>query len=109
MVTFSDGHGFGYSRGDQRMWKKKHEHCKGQHQSPISISSRRAIPAKIPALEFIYYHNLLPGPLKVHNNGHSGEDELLESHQNPKSSFFKIVPLTYKHESNPKFFISYLH
>lgn len=25
----------------------------------------------MPALEFIYYHNLLMGPLKIHNNGHS--------------------------------------
>lgn len=23
------------------------------------------------ALEFIYYHNLLPAPLTIHNNGHS--------------------------------------
>lgn len=25
----------------------------------------------MPAIEFIYYHNLLPAPLKIHNNGHS--------------------------------------
>jgi carbonic anhydrase len=24
-----------------------------------------------PAVEFIYYHNLLPGPLTIHNNGAS--------------------------------------
>lgn len=25
----------------------------------------------MPAVEFIYYHNLLPGPLQIHNSGHS--------------------------------------
>lgn len=25
----------------------------------------------MPAIEFVSYHNLLPGPLKMHNNGHS--------------------------------------
>lgn len=43
----------------------------GRHQSPISIHSRRAIPSAMPALEFIYYHNPLPAPLTIHNNGHS--------------------------------------
>lgn len=43
----------------------------GRHQSPISIHSRRAIPSSMAALEFIYYHNLLPSPLTIHNNGHS--------------------------------------
>lgn len=71
-VTLTGGaHRFGYSQGEQRLWKKKHEHCRGQHQSPIAINSRRAIPTHIPAIEFIYYHNLLPGPLKIVNDGHS--------------------------------------
>lgn len=26
----------------------------------------------MPAIEMIGYHNLLPGPLLIHNNGHSG-------------------------------------
>lgn len=43
----------------------------GRHQSPISIHSRRAIPSGMAALEFIYYHNPLPAPLTIHNNGHS--------------------------------------
>jgi carbonic anhydrase len=43
----------------------------GRHQSPISIHSRRAIPSAMAALEFIYYHNPLPAPLTIHNNGHS--------------------------------------
>lgn len=71
VILSSDAHRFGYSQGEQRLWKKKHENCRGQHQSPISINSRRSIPSHIPAIEFIYYHNLLPGPLKIHNDGHS--------------------------------------
>jgi carbonic anhydrase len=47
------------------------QHCNGRYQSPISIHSRRAIPSAMPAIEFIYYHNPLPGPLTIHNNGHS--------------------------------------
>ncbi|XP_070509349.1 carbonic anhydrase 2 [Chironomus tepperi] len=62
---------FGYSVSEQRMWKRKHKNCNGRHQSPVSIHSRRAIPSAMPALEFIYYHNPLPGPLTIRNNGHS--------------------------------------
>ncbi|CRK86501.1 CLUMA_CG000153, isoform A, partial [Clunio marinus] len=62
---------FGYSPAEQRLWKRKHKHCSGPNQSPISISSRRAVPVNIPAIEFIYYHNLMPTPLKIHNTGHS--------------------------------------
>lgn len=47
------------------------KHCNGPHQSPISIHSRRSIPLNFPAIEFIYYHNLLPSTLKVHNDGHA--------------------------------------
>lgn len=84
---------FGYSAAEQRLWKRKHDvinctlwvaekifklnfyhslqHCSGPHQSPIAIHSRRSIPSNIPAIEFIYYHNLLPATLSIHNNGHS--------------------------------------
>ncbi|KAG5675574.1 hypothetical protein PVAND_005468 [Polypedilum vanderplanki] len=62
---------FGYSITEQLMWKKMHKHCNGRYQSPISIHSRRAIPSAMPAIEFIYYHNPLPGPLTIHNNGQS--------------------------------------
>lgn len=34
-------------------------------------SLSQAIPLTIPAIEMIGYHNLLPGPLLIHNNGHS--------------------------------------
>lgn len=66
-----DAHRFGYSQGEQRLWKKNHKHCRGPHQSPIAIHTRRSIPVNIPAIEFIYYHNLLPSPLKIINDGHS--------------------------------------
>lgn len=87
-----EAHRFGYSQAEQRQWKRKHsvrlkcesferpsiidktlrsQHCSGPHQSPIAIHSRRSIPNDMPAIEFIYYHNPLPGPLQIHNNGHS--------------------------------------
>lgn len=47
------------------------QHCSGPNQSPIAIHSRRSIPMNIPAIEFVFYHNLLPGSIKIHNNGHS--------------------------------------
>lgn len=88
-------HRFGYSAAEQRLWKRKHQvnqssavdyppqhslflsrllqkkHCSGPHQSPVAIHSRRSIPGYMPAIEFVYFHNLLMGPLKIHNNGHS--------------------------------------
>lgn len=47
------------------------QHCSGPNQSPIAIHSRRSIPMNIPAIEFVFYHNLLPGSIKLHNNGNS--------------------------------------
>lgn len=94
-VLASKKHRFGYSAAEQRLWKKKHnvnydkkmefhfinhhflyltffeKDCSGPHQSPIAINSRRSISVNMPAIEFIYYHNLLPSNLKVHNDGHS--------------------------------------
>lgn len=72
-LTFSvvHCHRFGYSEAEQRRWSRQSKHCSGKHQSPIRISSGRAIPLHIPAIETIGYHNLLPGPLLIHNNGHS--------------------------------------
>ncbi|CAD7077560.1 unnamed protein product [Hermetia illucens] len=65
------GHRFGYSRAEQRMWSRTHQGCSGKYQSPIAISSGKAIPLTMPALEMVGYHNLLPGPILMHNNGHS--------------------------------------
>lgn len=83
------GERFGYSAAEQRLWRRKHkvldalildsslifmhflQHCSGPNQSPIAIHSRRSIPMNIPAVEFVFYHNLLPGSIKIHNNGHS--------------------------------------
>lgn len=65
------GHRFGYSKPDQRRWSKAHQSCAGKHQSPIAISSSRAVPLYMPAIELVGYNNLLPGPITVHNNGHS--------------------------------------
>ncbi|XP_053680127.1 carbonic anhydrase 2 [Anopheles nili] len=65
------GHRFGYSKPDQRRWSKAHQSCAGKHQSPIAISSHRADSIYMPAIELVGYNNLLPGPITVHNNGHS--------------------------------------
>lgn len=64
-------HRFGYTRPEQRRWSRAHEQCAGKHQSPIAISIGRATPINMPAIELVGYHNLLPGTIMVHNNGHS--------------------------------------
>lgn len=38
---------------------------------PHSQIQMQAVPRAIPAIEMVGYHNLLPGPLEIHNNGHS--------------------------------------
>ncbi|XP_030369685.1 carbonic anhydrase 2 [Scaptodrosophila lebanonensis] len=65
------GHGFGYSEPNQRRWSRHHGHCAGKTQSPIAISSSRTIPMHMPAVDMVGYHNLLPYPLKMINNGHT--------------------------------------
>ncbi|KAL1378725.1 hypothetical protein pipiens_003924 [Culex pipiens pipiens] len=70
-VSGAGHHRFGYTKPEQRRWSKSHESCAGKHQSPIAISSGRAISLNIPAIEFVGYNNLLPGPITMHNNGHS--------------------------------------
>lgn len=67
-----DSFHFGYSKNEQYMWRKAYSECGGVLQSPIPILSDNAIPLPMPALELVRYHNLLPEPLKLHNNGHSG-------------------------------------
>lgn len=66
------GH-FGYSEGLQKNWTHHSSECGGTHQSPIHIDTEDAIPLAIPALEMIGYHNLLPRPISITNNGHSVE------------------------------------
>lgn len=70
-TTVVSGHRFGYTKPEQRRWSKAHESCAGKHQSPIAIISGRAISLNMPAIEFVGYNNLLPGPITMHNNGHS--------------------------------------
>lgn len=66
-----DTHRFGYTRPEQRMWARKHQACAGKFQSPIAISSNKAISLLMPAIEMVGYHNLLPAQMKIQNNGHS--------------------------------------
>ncbi|XP_015584685.1 carbonic anhydrase 9 [Cephus cinctus] len=62
---------FGYSRRHQHTWAQEHKACAGKWQSPIALSSARAVALPLPAVEMIGYHNLLSGPVKLTNNGHS--------------------------------------
>ncbi|CAK9823533.1 Carbonic anhydrase 2 [Anthophora retusa] len=64
------GH-FGYSRRDQHTWIRDFKLCGGKFQSPVSISSIKSVALPLPALEVISYHNYLPNPLHLKNNGHS--------------------------------------
>ncbi|XP_022910888.2 carbonic anhydrase 2 [Onthophagus taurus] len=64
-------HRFGYSNYEQRNWRREHISCGGEMQSPIRIDSFKAIPLRMPALEMIRFHDYLPGPLDLTNNGHS--------------------------------------
>lgn len=65
-------HRFGYSNFEQRKWRQQHSSCGGNMQSPIRIDTFRAIPLRMPAVEMVRYHDYLPGPLELRNNGHSG-------------------------------------
>ncbi|XP_058825192.1 carbonic anhydrase 7 [Topomyia yanbarensis] len=67
----ADHHRFGYTRPEQRRWARAHQSCAGKHQSPIAVASSRAIALNMPAIELVGYNNLLPGPITLHNNGHS--------------------------------------
>ncbi|KAI4488030.1 hypothetical protein M0804_004878 [Polistes exclamans] len=70
LLPFTFGH-FGYRKRDQHMWAKQFKSCAGKLQSPIALSSCNSIPLALPALEMIGYHDLLPLPVTVENNGHS--------------------------------------
>nr|XP_036675519.1 carbonic anhydrase 2 [Drosophila suzukii] len=64
-------HVFGYSEPNQRRWARHHGHCAGKTQSPIAITTSRTMSVHMPAVDMIGYHNLLPYPLKMLNNGHT--------------------------------------
>ncbi|XP_034187917.1 carbonic anhydrase 2 isoform X1 [Osmia lignaria lignaria] len=72
LVTISlvIGH-FGYKKRDQHIWAQTFKLCAGKLQSPVSISTHKSIALPLPALEIIGYHDYLPGPLYLKNNGHS--------------------------------------
>lgn len=64
-------HRFGYARNRQELWQEDHKKCGGKYQSPIQIVRHRAIPLALRAVEMVGYHDPLPGPLNLTNNGHS--------------------------------------
>jgi len=57
---------------DQQLWHEDHKDCGGEYQSPIEIDRDRATPRALRAVETVGYHDPLPGPLNLTNNGHSG-------------------------------------
>jgi hypothetical protein len=61
----------------QELWHEHHKKCGGEYQSPILIVRHRAIPLPLRAVEMTGYHDPLPGPLNLTNNGHSGTEKLL--------------------------------
>lgn len=66
------GSDFGYSNEDQDKWNKEFPLCAGDKQSPIEIHSTKAATIDtMPGIELVGYNNILPGNLKMTNNGHS--------------------------------------
>jgi len=98
-VTVADH--FGYSLELQKEWTKQSASCEGKNQSPISISTASAIPLAIPALEFVGYHNLLPRPISISNNGHSVELKpyRVPAQDNTAQIFGGLLPNKYHLES----------
>jgi len=63
-----------------------HSHPKGigVHQSPVAIDSDAAIPAPVPALDTIGFHDLLPRPISITHTGHSVELKYWKGGLGPK-------------------------
>ncbi|XP_024872136.1 carbonic anhydrase 9-like [Temnothorax curvispinosus] len=61
--------GFGYSKKEQHLWPQKYDVCAGKLQSPVAISTSKAIALPLPALEMVGYHDFLPTPQILMNNG----------------------------------------
>ncbi|KAI4491340.1 hypothetical protein M0802_010273 [Mischocyttarus mexicanus] len=70
LLPLTFGH-FGYKKRDQYTWAQRFKSCAGKLQSPIALSSSKSIPMALPALEMIGFHDLLPLPVTIENNGHS--------------------------------------
>ncbi|CAL7938940.1 unnamed protein product [Xylocopa violacea] len=80
LIPAITGH-FGYSKCDQHVWVQNFKLCGGKLQSPVSIRSSVAIVLPLPAVETVGYHNFLPGPLHLQNNGHSA---VIKLNNNPR-------------------------
>ncbi|XP_017786525.1 PREDICTED: carbonic anhydrase 7 [Nicrophorus vespilloides] len=103
----SDAHRFGYSQSEQLKWKNINSDCEAGLQSPIGISGHRAIPLTMPALEMVRYHDLLPGPLELHNNGHSASVAIPKLEEgDPKE---KYVPYIFGAKLNSEYEMEALH
>ncbi|KAK0157379.1 hypothetical protein PV328_011127 [Microctonus aethiopoides] len=62
---------FGYKKRQQHVWPRKFKECGGKMQSPITLSTSKSIALPLPALEMVGFHDFLPHPLTLINNGHS--------------------------------------
>ncbi|XP_011874489.1 PREDICTED: carbonic anhydrase 9-like [Vollenhovia emeryi] len=70
VVSMRNGiNGFGYRKREQHLWPQKYESCAGKLQSPVGISTSKAIALPLPALEMIGYHDFLSMPQILTNNG----------------------------------------
>ncbi|KAH8359023.1 hypothetical protein KR093_003996, partial [Drosophila rubida] len=63
---FSKAHFFNYDKQGQDWYVKV-----GKEQSPIALTTRKAVESSAPKLKFINYNKILVGPLKIINNGHT--------------------------------------
>ncbi|XP_058794892.1 carbonic anhydrase 2-like [Phymastichus coffea] len=71
MAGFSETLKFDYTQSGQQSWYNDFPECSGQWQSPIVIAASRSVALPLPALEMIGYHDFLPLPLVLTNNGYT--------------------------------------
>ncbi|XP_012530254.1 carbonic anhydrase 9 [Monomorium pharaonis] len=69
IIPHDGTYGFGYSKKEQHLWPQKYKSCAGKLQSPVAISTSKAIVLPFPALEMIGYHDFLPTPQILMNSG----------------------------------------
>ncbi|XP_025830337.1 carbonic anhydrase 15-like [Agrilus planipennis] len=95
----TNGHHWGYSKEEQAKWKEQFKSCGGLRQSPINI--HKAIGKRMRALKLRNYRDPLPGPLMLHNNGHTVALEIAHPPRNQSVPYVVggLLTKTYKFES----------
>lgn len=64
--------GLRFSYDDPHLWQNSYPQCGGAYQSPIPLSTHKAIPIGLPPLHFGHYEQPFDELLSVRNNGHTG-------------------------------------